>query len=143
MVTFMRTPILLATLLSLVVTTPVLARHARPLVIRPTAAFRVARLAIVDHGLLTPQQLACSLFVRGPKAVGEATEVVVLEKHGGRCPGDPRMPPVRRFDLYVDAISGSIQWDLFDPTILQTPPDPGVEPTPPSIVTSCGVCAQP
>ncbi len=138
----MRTPILFAAVLGLLVTSPAFAKRARPLVIRPTAAFRVAKLAIIDHGLLTPQQLACSTFIRGPKAVGEATEVIVLEKHGGPCPGDPRTPPARRFDLYVDALSGSIQWDVFDPTILQTVPDPGVTPVSPSIITSCGVCAQ-
>ena len=72
--------------------------------------FRQAEQLIVAHRLLTPGQLACSTLVRGPDAIGEAIEVTVLEKHVAPCPGDPRVV-VRRFDIFMDPLSGTVQWD--------------------------------
>ncbi|UDL93641.1 hypothetical protein LGH83_13830 [Lichenihabitans sp. PAMC28606] len=85
------------------------------------SSLRFAEQIIISHHLLTPDQLACSTLVRGDKAIKEATEVVVLEKHGGACPGDPRLVQAR-FDLYVDEVSGSVQWNIADPMVLQSIP---------------------
>jgi hypothetical protein len=129
----MRTTIVILSSLCIVAAAPGWARG--------TGAFRLAERAIVAHRLLTPAELACSTLVRGSKAVREAAEIIVLERHGGRCPGNPGEPPRPRFSLFVDAVSGSIQWNYPDPTIYEDLPAPGEAPTVPSILTACGVCA--
>ena len=123
------------------VLTSLLLASASPVLARSAGSLRLAEEAIISHRLLTPEQLACSTLVYGHKATQEAAQVIVLEKRSVRCPGDPSAPPRPRFSLFVDPISGAVQWDNPDPTILEDLPAPGEPPIQPSILTACGVCA--
>lgn len=83
-----------------------------------------AALLIERHHLLTPDQLACSELVRGPEAIGEAAQVIVLVKQGAPCAGQPG-PAVRLFDIFLDNRSGAAYWNGDDRLILSDiPADP-------------------
>ena len=95
------------TLLTLaVLALPALA-EARPLRVHvrvgPVAAI------LVRQGILTPQQVACSELVPGRLGSRRVEQVSLYEVHGGRCPGTPQ-PPTYLFDVYVDRISGVVDY---------------------------------
>lgn len=62
---------------------------------------------LVRHGLLTPEQAACTTFVSGPHGSRRVEHVSVYERSGDGCPGVAQ-EPVFLFDVFVDTISGVV-----------------------------------
>ena len=103
---------LLATLACLAL--PVIGQ-ARPLHVHVT----VAGAILVHEGILTPRQLACSRLLPGKMGSRRVQQISVYERHGDGCPGDPQ-PPTYLFDVYVDRISGVVDYTPEGPNELQT-----------------------
>lgn len=113
----MRASLLTLAMLSL----PTLALAAPPLHVRVSRAHQVGRAQsfILRNHLLTPEQLACSTIVRGRLGSSRVSQISVFEQHGGACPGDPT-PPTFLFDLYVDTVSGVVDYTPDEQSQLQT-----------------------
>lgn len=75
----------------------------------PDAALDEAYSIVKRRRLLTPSELACSLFVSEGEERGVST-VAIREKHGGRCGGDPEVAPIR-FHMEIDRAGRRVRWD--------------------------------
>jgi hypothetical protein len=64
---------------------------------------------LLSEGILTPHQLACTYVVRGKLGSARVAQVSLFQRHGGACPGAPQ-PPTYLFDLYVDTVSGVVDY---------------------------------
>lgn len=73
------------------------------------AALDRAFAIVKRRRLLTPAELACSLFVPEGEEKGVST-VAVREKHGGRCGGDEEIAPIR-FRMEIDRSGQRVRWD--------------------------------
>ncbi len=62
---------------------------------------------LVRHGLLTPQQAACTTFVPGAHGSRRVEHVSVYERSGDGCPG-VGSEPTFLFDVFVDTVSGVV-----------------------------------
>lgn len=62
---------------------------------------------LVRHGLLTPEQAACTTFVPGPHGSRRVEHVSVYERSGDGCPGIGQEPTFL-FDVFVDTVSGVV-----------------------------------
>ena len=79
--------------------------HRRP------GAFAQAERLIRTYNLLTPEQLACAQFERGTQAAGEVYQVsVTVRPDRPTCPGGAAVA-AQHFDLFIDDVSGSYQWN--------------------------------
>ena len=94
-------------------------RHA------PSGAFAETERLIADRALLTPEQRRCSVLVRGRDAIREVVEVSVLKRFRPGCPAEAATGG-KWFDVYLDPVSGSVQWTPDSPTEMQSliPPRP-------------------
>jgi hypothetical protein len=102
--------LILATLACLAFSAAAEARSVRVHTLRVHVGHGGAAAAILVHeGILTRAQLACSQFRPGRVGSWRVQEVAVFERHGGRCPGPPQ-PPTFLFNVYVDRISGVVDY---------------------------------
>lgn len=62
---------------------------------------------LVRHGLLTPEQAACTTLVPGPHGSRRVKHVSVYERSGDGCPGVAQEPTFL-FDVFVDTVSGVV-----------------------------------
>ena len=62
---------------------------------------------LVRHGLLTPEQAACTTFVPGAHGSRRVEHVSVYERSGNGCPGVGQEPTFL-FDVFVDTVSGVV-----------------------------------
>lgn len=112
-----------ASLLTLaVLSMPTIALAAPPLHVRVSGAHaRIgqAQSFIARNHLLTSEQLACATIVPGRLGSPRVRQISVFEQHGGVCPGDAT-PPTFLFDLYVDTVSGVVDYTPEEQSQLQT-----------------------
>lgn len=106
-----------------VLSMPTLAVAAPPLHVRVSRVHgRIgpAQRFIVRNDLLTPEQLACATIVPGRLGSARVSQVSVFEQHGSvTCPGAPT-PPTFLFDLYIDTVSGVVDYTPDEQSQLQT-----------------------
>lgn len=87
------------------------ATHRRHDLQRQPAAFDQAEQVVRTYHLLTPEQLACTRFERGTQAAGEVYQVVVTVRPDlPTCPNGASVM-AQHFDLFIDDVSGSYQWN--------------------------------
>lgn len=114
----MRASLLILAILSV----PTAAMAARPLHVRLNRAHQIGRAEryIARNHLLTPEQLACATIVPGKLGSARVSQISVFEQHGlPACPGDAT-PPTFLFDLYVDTVSGVVDYTPDEQGQLQT-----------------------
>ena len=105
-----------------VLSLPTVAFAARPLHVRVSRAHQIGRAQdfLLRNHLLTPEQLACATIVPGRLGSARVSQISVFEQHGnGVCPGDST-PPTFLFDLYIDRVSGVVDYTPDEQGQLQT-----------------------
>ena len=76
---------------------------------------------IVTHNGMTHDRKDCLLFVLNGNDPPDATNLDVMERHSGSCPGDRNTLP-RLFTLRVDRLSQSVQTDWQTPGVFHAMP---------------------
>ena len=69
-----------------------------------------ARSIIISHHLLSRSDLRCTIFIYGTESTPTTAGITAVERHGGRCKGDPATMP-RMFSMEIDKITGRAKWD--------------------------------
>ena len=69
-----------------------------------------ARSIIVSHHLLSRSELRCTGLIYGVESTPTIAGITAVEKHGGRCKGNPDTAP-RRFTMQIDKATGRAKWD--------------------------------
>ncbi|MGL4681596.1 hypothetical protein RIN66_01810 [Hafnia alvei] len=72
----------------------------------------VKKIAEKNKLLYSPE---CTDYLYMPDSEPGIDSVIVVEKHGGRCPGDPGTQP-RLFTVNVDQKTHKMTSDINDPT---------------------------
>ena len=69
-----------------------------------------ARSIIIAHHLLSRADLRCTGLVYGVESTPAMAGITAVEKHGGRCGGEPTTSP-RMFSMQIDKVTGQAKWD--------------------------------
>ena len=69
-----------------------------------------ARSIIISHHLLSRSELRCTGLIYGNESTPMMAGITAVERHGGRCKGDPATMP-QMFSMEIDEVTGQAKWD--------------------------------
>lgn len=69
-----------------------------------------ARSIIISHHLLSQRVMRCTALIYGQESTTSMAGIEAVEKHGGRCKGNPMTMP-RMFSMQIDKATGQAKWD--------------------------------